>query len=103
MTIPPTACGRTTLRVVRHFAAPSARLASRIEAGTSANTSWVERAIIGTIRIASAKLAFHAAWPWPTTTKMKTKMPSTIAGIPFSTSNASVSTPASFRGASSFR
>jgi hypothetical protein len=51
------------LRVVRHFAAPSARLASRIEAGTSARTSCVERAMIGTIRIASAKLAFHAACP----------------------------------------
>src|SRR5215217_9386359 len=58
VTIPPTACGRTMLRVVRHFAAPSARLASRIELGTRARTSWVARAIIGTIRIASAKLAF---------------------------------------------
>ena len=49
MTMPPSVCGSTTLRVVRHFAAPSARLASRRESGTS-STSWVVRATSGSIR-----------------------------------------------------
>ena len=63
VTIPPIVCGSTTLRVVRHLGAPSARLASRSESGTSASTSWVDRATIGSIRIERANPAFKAVCP----------------------------------------
>ena len=84
--MPPIAVGSTTPKTVRHRLTPSARLASRSPPGTSASTSWVARATIGTIRIESANAPARALWPRPATTTPKTKMPTTIAGIPFITS-----------------
>ena len=52
--MPPIALGRMMFHVVRHFVTPSARLASRWLRGTISSTSWVARATIGSIRIASA-------------------------------------------------
>ena len=52
---------------VRQRVTPSARLASRRLPGTSASTSCVARATIGSIRIASANAPARALWPCPTT------------------------------------
>ena len=68
----------------RRHAEREARLA--LVRGTISSTSWVARATIGIIRIASAKAPKTALWPWPTTSRPKTKMPTTIAGTPLSTS-----------------
>ena len=55
----------TTRTTVFQCRAPSAALASRIDAGTSASTSCVERATSGIMITARANDAFHAAWPLP--------------------------------------
>ncbi len=52
---------------MRHFATPSAKLASRSELGTRFSTSIVARETSGSMITASANDAFHAAWPEPTT------------------------------------
>ena len=41
----------------------------------------------GTSMIESATPAIQAAWPWPTTSRPKTKMPITTEGTPLSTSS----------------
>src|SRR5581483_10900339 len=81
---PPFACGRTMLSVVRQRGTPSPRLASRSDCGTSARTSIAERAMSGSMMIASANEPARPLWPWP-----RTKTPSTIDGMPFSMSSAS--------------
>src|SRR5215204_1274662 len=87
--IPPTAVGRTTPRTVRQRLAPSAKLASRRWPGTSLSTSCVERATSGSMITASATDPASALWWWPTISSVKTKIPITIDGTPFSTSSAS--------------
>src|SRR5215211_8746500 len=52
--IPLRAVGTTTETVVRHRLAPSARPASFVVSGTSARTSWQDRATSGSITTASA-------------------------------------------------
>ena len=89
VTIPPSDAGTTTLTTVFQRRAPSAALASRSELGTSVSTSCVERAISGISMIASATPAIQAAWPWPTTSSPKMKMPITIDGTPLRTSSTS--------------
>ena len=54
MTIPPEAAGSTTPKTVRQRLIPSASDASRSVCGTSPSTSWVERAISGSMTIESA-------------------------------------------------
>ena len=80
------------LQTVRHLFTPSARLASRWLLGTISSTSCVARATIGIIRIASENAPKMALWPCPTTRSPKTKMPTTTAGIPLSTSRMTRST-----------
>ncbi len=54
VTIPPSALGRMTLSTVRQRLTPSASAASRRLLGTSSSTSWLPRAISGSMMIASA-------------------------------------------------
>ena len=86
VTIPPSDVGITTFTTVFQCRAPNAALASRNETGTRFSTSCVERAMSGTSMIASATPAIQAAWPWPTTSKPKMKIPITTDGTPLSTS-----------------
>ena len=85
--MPPIAVGRMMLTVVRQRVTPSARLASRRLRGTISSTSCVARATMGSISTASENAPKIALWPRPTTSKPKTKMPTTIAGTPFRTSS----------------
>ena len=78
------------LSVVRQRGTPRPRLASRRELGTRASTSIVDRATSGSIRQPSAKAPARPLWPWPMTKRPKTKIPITIAGIPFRMSRTSV-------------
>ena len=89
--MPPSAAGRMMFQVVRHLVTPSARLAWRRLCGTTSRISCVARATIGSIRIARAKAPKTALWPLPTTSRPKTKIPTTIAGTPFRTSSTTLS------------
>ena len=66
---------------------PTPSAASRSESGTSASTSIVVRATSGSISTASANAPAYALWPWASTTRLKTKIPITIAGTPARTSS----------------
>jgi hypothetical protein len=54
LTMPEIAAGSTTVRMVRHFRAPSARLAWRSSSGTRRSISSLDRITTGSIRQASA-------------------------------------------------
>ena len=52
-----------TKRAVFHTGTPRASEASRIACGTSRSTSWVERIMIGSVRMESAATAAHPEKP----------------------------------------
>src|SRR5438552_1412091 len=72
---------------VRQRGYPSASAASRNECGTRRTISSVVRASIGIIIIASATLPASAEYPWVARTmNVHATMPTTIDGVPLSTS-----------------
>ena len=87
--MPPIAAGRITPRTVRQRCTPSASAASRMLPGTSSSTSWLERAISGSITIASAiEPANPVCMCAGITISPYTNSPTTIVGRPAITSSA---------------
>ena len=88
VTIPGTAGGRTTLLIVCHRVAPSARLPSRNVCGMVFNDSSVVRMTVG--RIISARVICPASNDTPTlrkrTMKANPNNPKTMEGVPLSRS-----------------
>ena len=87
VTMPASAVRATIRSDVRQRGYPSASAASRSECGTRRTISSVVRAIIGTMSTASATLPASAEkWPIGLTSQVHAKIPTTIDGVPFSTS-----------------
>ena len=87
VTMPGSVVRTTTPRLVRQRGYPSASAASRSELGTSLIISSVVRSTIGIISIASAALPARAEKCFCVATiQAQAKTPTTIDGVPFSTS-----------------